>query len=244
MRCSALCSAGIAKLQSNGVNDILDDDESRSLLLHLGHSLIPEQFHTAGSNTARQSDPTDTEPSKLKNKYKIPTNRELRRFAEWFFQFVNAGDRRREAIQRNVALGASAAVDSPTPATTHNRYKRKQQESTPRHAANEKDMHDLDPANFDKGDSSSIPSASNLIDMVKYLSPYYDDDPQLFLNEGIDVIQSIENITPLEQSIIFLAMTRYALLLNRNANNSCSLTICAENIVQVTRMEIKVHFSS
>ena len=105
-------------------------------------------------------------------------------------------------------------------------------------------MHDLDPANFDKGDSSSIPSASNLIDMVKYLSPYYDDDPQLFLNEGIDVIQSIENITPLEQSIIFLAMTRYALLLNRKANNSCSLTICAENIVQVTRMEIKVHFSS
>ena len=55
---------------------------------------------------------------------------------------------------------------------------------------------------------------SDLLRKVMYLSPHYDEDPQLLLEEEeggvVDAIDAVEGITDHDKALIFLTMARYA----------------------------------
>ena len=192
MRCSSICSTN-SHLPNHTTNSILDDEEdSRSTLLSIAYSLVPSQFHSYHNGICNAS------------KYNIPTNQQLYDFSQWFFRFVNAAERRKTIIRQNAAQGA----------VTHSPFTKKRTRkssgttgthSDGMHAKRTLDSGALD----DMGTADNIPSANNLIEKLMYLSPYYDDDPQMFINDGINVIELVENITPLEKVLSFLTMVRY-----------------------------------
>eukprot|EP00804_Cyclotella_cryptica_P013586 CCRYP_012947-RA/>CCRYP_012947-RA protein AED:0.02 eAED:0.02 QI:271/1/1/1/1/1/3/1134/1019 len=219
MRCSSTCSLGVEKTKDGGCAFTPTDNEVKYLLMHVSHSLVPMQFHSTCSDTPNQSYANLSAP---KQKYNIPSNQLVRDFSQWFFQFVNAAERRRNAIRRNVAQGASAAAATGGASPVASRTRRPRRTDNLNHSASKRQRNtrankaeDNNIADSDAGNSfggyqtrSNIPSAKNLITKLMYLSPYYDDDPQLFLDEGVDVIQVAENITPLEKSLLFLLMIR------------------------------------
>jgi hypothetical protein len=210
VRCSSICSE-VVMTQSDGTT--IHGDEDSSLLLNIAHSLVPLQFHPGEVSGSTQNN--------------MPNNKELRDFSQWFFQFVNAGDRRRDTIRQNAAQGAGAAGRSPL---TRKRTRKstaidsRQSKKKTRHGSS--NVSGDNTLNFDASCSfEAVPSrnttsANSLIAKLSYLSPYYDDDPQLFINDGIDVIGLVDSITSLEKVLLFLAMTRYVLTL------STTLVIC------------------
>lgn len=116
----------------------------------------------------------------------IPTASTVKQFSNWFFQFVNqAGQRRRRAMGRNTAQGA---------ATLSARKRRRSN----------------DDLNYQMDQSQQTPStASTLLQRLRHLSPCYDEEPQLFLEqEGVDPIDAVECITPQEKVMLFLVMVR------------------------------------
>ena len=156
MQCSLLCSGG---------GDISVWDESTEIF-HTALSLIPQEFHT-NTNACTST-------------FIIPTASTVKLFTDWFFDFVNhAGKRRRRAIGRNAAQGATA------PST------RKR----------------VDNSGTDQ--SQQRPSTATLLRRLRHLSPCYDEEPQLFLEqEGEDPIHAVESITAQEKVMLFLVMVR------------------------------------
>ena len=160
LQCSSLCS------------DISHDASGiqGEILFNVALSLIPEQFHTDPANSTTASS------------FTIPTVTTVKQFSEWFFEFVdNAAQRRRRAIGRNVAQGA----------TTRSARKRRR----------------TDDASYL---TTQIPTISTLLRRLTHLSPCYDDEPQLFLDEqeGLDPILAVESITAQEKVMLFLTMIR------------------------------------
>ncbi|KAL7489116.1 hypothetical protein ACHAW6_015558 [Cyclotella cf. meneghiniana] len=217
MKCSSLCSVGVENTKDNGNASTPSDCESRCLLMHVAHSLVPIQFHSTPSDSYKRPDANVAAP---KRKYNIPSNQQLRDFSKWFFHFVNAAERRRNAIRRNIAQGASAAAasaagsgGSPRLATSSKRRPRRTSNlnhSTTERRRNtrENEAEENYIPEVDAQAPSNIPSAQNLLTKLMYLAPCYDDDPQLFLDEGVDVIQVAESITPLEKVLLFLVIIR------------------------------------
>lgn len=114
----------------------------------------------------------------------IPTSTTVKQFSAWFFQFVSqAGNRRRRAIGRNAAQGAA----TPTSAR-----KRRRQNSTIRPSRH------------------SVSTSSMILRRLRHLSPCYDDEPQLFVEEeqGVDPIEAVEGIGTEEINLLFLTMVR------------------------------------
>jgi hypothetical protein len=203
VRCSSICS-DVVMTQSDGTT--IHGDEDSSLLLNIAHSLVPLQFHSGEVGGSTQNN--------------MPTDKELRDFSLWFFQFVNAGDRRRDTIRQNAAQGAGAAGQSPltrkrarkSTAIDSRQSKKKTRHGSSNVSGDNKLNFDAS-CSFEAVSSNSTTSANSLITKLSYLSPYYDDDPQLFINDGMDVIGLVDSITSLEKVLLFLAMTRYVLTL-------------------------------
>lgn len=196
VKCSSICSTTDVNIQNKEEPFNTDDGESRDMLLSLAYSLIPSQFHTSSDTTAQN----------------VPTNQELQEFARWFFDFISAGKRRRETIQQNIARGAAASSagsrrrnhSSATASTRSTKKGRGLAEENDSTDSNLRTTQYID----SKTDNNALLSTDNLITKLMYLSPYYDDDPQLFINDGIDCIGLVENITPLEKVLLFLSMVR------------------------------------
>ncbi|KAL7538029.1 hypothetical protein ACHAXR_008231 [Thalassiosira sp. AJA248-18] len=175
----------------------VDDTDERSLLSHVALSLIPQKFHQRDKDTKKAS-------MKSKQSFSsLPTNKQLKEFSHWFFEFVNrAGERRRAALRRNVAQGASA-TRSPSPRRRGRRQSGSTKKSKMKQGQGAK-KHEI---------STNTPIAeeypTNLIQTLMHLSPYYDEDPQLFLEEeGIDAIDAVENISSQDKALLFLVMVR------------------------------------
>ena len=202
LRCSSLCSVG--QSQNHQSSQTIDNDkEEASLLLNTACSLVPAEFHINGNQTPKEADSSSTNCI-------IPTNEQLHNFSEWFFQFANPGERCRIAMQRNVAQGAAGAARSParkrgrtSTAVDCNPSKSKKGGNVSGGNEHGCETHPIELL------SNNILSTNSLITRLMYLSPYYDNDPQLFLNSGIDFIRLVESITPLEKALLFLAMARY-----------------------------------
>ncbi|KAL7454047.1 hypothetical protein ACHAWC_005678, partial [Mediolabrus comicus] len=114
----------------------------------------------------------------------VPTSTTVKQFCAWFFQFVNqAGNRRRRALGRNAAQGAA----TPTSAR-----KRRRRNSTIRPSR------------------PSVTTTSMILRRLRHLSPCYDDEPQLFIEQeqGVDPIEAVEGITTEEINLLFLTMVR------------------------------------
>jgi xeroderma pigmentosum group C-complementing protein len=113
----------------------------------------------------------------------IPTSTTVKQFCAWFFQFVNqAGNRRRRALGRNAAQGAA----TPTSAK-----KRRRRNSTIRPSR------------------PSVTTTSMILRRLRHLSPCYDDEPQMFIEqERLDPIEAVEGITTEEINLLFLTMVR------------------------------------
>jgi hypothetical protein len=198
IQCSSLCSTAHSSQNSTAFIDNSNDndaEESREMLLNLANSLIPAQYHI-------ETDDVHT----------VPTNQQLYEFTQWFFEFINASNRRRDAIQQNVARGAagspavrkrvrrSAAADRQP--SSNKRSRKSATEDAGAQGITCDETTRLD----EKIDE--IPSIKSLVKTLTYLSPYYDDDPQLFMNDGLDVIALVDNITALETVLLFLVMVR------------------------------------
>ena len=262
IRCSQVCGGGAH----------IDESDCRWLLSHVALSLIPLEFHS--DDFSREIKPmaeksTETEmitPKKSNKPYFVPTQRQLQQFSRWFFQFVNhAGLRLREAIRRNISLGASVASTSPL-----TRRRRKERLSGSMEVCYEVGGSKLDKLQphfsfgkkqyprkrrrkkFEKENKNTIErafssvfgveyiltgknstnvgkdldrtqrsscedqSAANLIQKLLCLSACYVEDPQLLLEqedeEGIDIIDVVENMTAQEKVLLFLTMVRFVLL--------------------------------
>ncbi|KAL3777361.1 hypothetical protein ACHAW5_002638 [Stephanodiscus triporus] len=97
------------RLGDGDVDD--DDDRDRSLLSHLAHSLIPQEFHHHRDEGMTKASSKSSSDGSNRSAAIIPTKRMLRRFSSWCFRFLNeAGDRRRAALRRNVAQGAAVTT--------------------------------------------------------------------------------------------------------------------------------------
>ena len=114
------------------------------------------------------------------------------------------------AMQRNVAQGAAGAARSParkrgrtSTAVDCNPSKSKKGGNVSGGNEHGCETHPIELL------SNNILSTNSLITRLMYLSPYYDNDPQLFLNSGIDFIRLVESITPLAKALLFLAMASY-----------------------------------
>jgi hypothetical protein len=111
-----------------------DNDDRRRLLINLAYSLIPQQFHNyhLRSNNDNDDDDDDDDDddnddammttirksSSTNNNYNsiIPTKCMVQEFATWCIAFLNeAGERRRLALHRNIAQGATAAMPATSP---------------------------------------------------------------------------------------------------------------------------------
>lgn len=146
-----------------------------------------------------------------------------------------AGERRRAALERNVAQGAattSFVVASRVSASkkraitlgsnTNGRQATKSVElkDTKPPAKKQRRRGEADAPEDDEGGekpSCTEPmmhqhhssTTTSLVQKLKYLSPCYDEDPQLFIKEeGLDVIHAVESITPDVKVLIFLTMVR------------------------------------
>lgn len=182
MKCSSICSTCDVPTQN------CDDDESRAMLLSLAYSLIPEQFHACDGQGTNSKD-------------SIPTNHQLREFTLWFFEFANAAERRRETVQQNVARGA---VVSPV----HRKRARKSASNISSKKSRKSRRDQADETGQPNATPTDSPTVESLTTKLAYLSPYYDDDPQLFINDGTDVIGLVENISALEKTLLMLVLVR------------------------------------
>ena len=136
-------------------------------------------------NTALSLIPQEFHTEHTPTSFIIPTASAVKIFATWFSQFVNqAGQRRRRALGRNAAQGA--AIPSA----------RKRRRSN-------------DDLNSLMDQSQQLPSTSTLLQRLRHLSPCYDEEPQLFLEqEGVDPIEAVECITSQEKVMLLLVMVR------------------------------------
>ena len=58
--------------------------------------------------------------------------------------------------------------------------------------------------------SQETPSTFTLLRRLRHLSPCYDEEPQLFLEEeGVDPINAVESIASQEKVMLFLIMVRH-----------------------------------
>ena len=185
IQCSFVCG---------GISSNIDEDDG-VLLSHLAYSMIPEDFH-----------------QELDATISIPAKQQLHDFSMWYFQFVNkAGERRRAALQRNVAQGASAAIS-----TRSSRQRGRMQsvgnmtKSAKKQRLND-NVSEIDSASSHTQTNEEMTS-TNLLRKLMYLSPQYDEDPQLFSEEGdgegIDAIAAVERISPHEKVLLFLTMVK------------------------------------
>jgi len=191
MLCEVVQSMQYSYLCGSGSGSELEDDNGM-LLSTLAYSMIPQEFHNQKDDTTAgdQYQPT------------IPTKQQLHNFSKWYFNFVNqAGERRRAALERNVAQGAVAASTS----TTRQRGRR-QSRGNKKQAAKEGGTND-DTSSQTQNDK---PTPINLLQTLMYLSFQYDEDPQLFVEEedGVDAITAVENISSQEKVLLFLTMVR------------------------------------
>jgi len=159
-----------------------------SLLCSGGGDISVQDETTELLNTALSLVPQEfhTDPTtNTHTSFIIPTASTVNQFSRWFFQFVNhAGQRRRRAIGRNAAQGAR------TPSS------RKRRRSN-------------DDVNSRMDQSQQTPDTSTLLQRLRHLSPCYDEEPQLFLEqEGVDPIDAVESITSQEKVMLFLVMVR------------------------------------
>lgn len=189
--CEVVQSMQYSYLCGSGGSSELEDDNGM-LLSTLAYSMIPQEFHNQQDSTGYKYQPT------------IPTKQQLHDFSSWFFTFVNeAGERRRGALERNVAQGAVASTS-----TTRQRGRR-QSRGNKKQAAKKKEgtYNDIDSSSQTQNDK---PTPINLLQTLMYLSPQYDEDPQLFVEEedGVDAITAVENITSHEKVLLFLTMIR------------------------------------
>jgi len=191
MLCEVVQSMQYSYLCGSGSSE--SEDDNGMLLSTLAYSMIPQEFHY------QKDDATTGE-----EKYQpiIPTKQQLHNFSNWYFQLVNqAGGRRRAALERNVAQGAIAS--------TSRRGGRRQSRSNKKQAAKKKKgtHDDIDSSSQTQNDKST---PINLLQTLMYLSPQYDEDPQLFVEEedGVDAITAVENISSHEKVLLFLTMVR------------------------------------
>jgi len=186
--CDVVQSMQYSYLCGSGSGSELEEDGM--LLSTLAYSMIPQEFHNQLDTTTGDN-----------YQATIPTKQQLCDFSNWFFQFVNqAGERRRAALERNVAQGAVAS--------TSRRGGRRQSRGNKKQAAKKKEgTYDMDISSQIQNDK---PKPINLLQTLTYLSPQYDEDPQLFVEEedGIDAITAVENITSHEKVLLFLTMVR------------------------------------
>jgi len=195
MRCS--CTCGGANLDGS--------DDDGLLLSHVACSLIPQEFHPKESTTDDSMGPPD------KSRSAIPTKDQLRAFTQWFFQFVNrAGERRRDAFERNVAQGAASARPR-TPRRRGPRRSAKTKQSTNKAKkgvlVDESDAVD-DASTYAPHNRNAEFSSTDLLQRLLHLSPHYDEDPQLLDEGGVDAIDAVEGISPQEKALLLLAMVR------------------------------------
>lgn len=194
MQCSSISSAASTSQMSPDPRIGKEEEESRALLFNMAYSLVPPRFHS-----------TDSEVQAIDayaRKYNMPTNQQLHDFSQWFFQLVNAGARRRETIRQNHAEGAARQSCVST-----KRSRKSSARSKRRNSNGKAERNDYEP-DINPSYSQGIPSTHDLIKKLEYLSPFYDTDPQLFINDGVDVIGLVENINPLEKVLLFIAMSR------------------------------------
>jgi hypothetical protein len=231
-----------------------DDDDCRSSLLsHLAHSLIPLGFHpprrdddddggdddAITTTTAQLPFPAEKSPPPYRSGKSIrrptttaataivavPTKRTLRLFSSWCFGFLNgAGDRRRAALRRNEAQGASAATATSTRGERRRVRRGRQSEVENTRLVNpSNDEQRVDPPSNDdrylngRTVFHANTTADRLIRTLTCLSPQYDEDPQLYDGGGegggeggvSDAIDAVEGITGHEKTLLFLVMLRY-----------------------------------
>ena len=184
MQYSYLCGSGGSE----------SEDDNGMLLSTMAYSMVPQEFHNQKDNmtTGDQYQPT------------IPTKQQLHNFSTWFFTFVNqAGEHRRAALERNMAQGAVAASTS----TTRQKGRRQSRGKKKQAAKKEGTYDDIDTSSQILNDK---PKPINLLQTLMCLSPQYDEDPQLFVEEedGVDAITAVENIASHEKVLLFLTMVR------------------------------------
>ena len=200
VRYSSICSEVDAYFPKQ-----LDGSNPGDLLLNLAHSLVPTQYHL----TQLEADAP---------KYVIPTDQQLKDFSLWFFDFINAAQRRRNTVQQNIAQGAarrspkvSRGTCKSAPADMAQIETKKRSNSITTSQCEETLGLTMSNPFGDYLSPENVTVINSLVAKLTYLSPYYDDDPQMFLNDGVDVIGLVERISSLEKVLIFLAMVRYVL---------------------------------
>ena len=198
VKCSSLCSEIDA-----GSSNHQNDDNSANLLLNLAHSLVPIQYHHTKLDAS---------------KYVIPADQQLKEFSMWFFDFIDAAQRRRDAIEQNIARGAAGRSPTSNKRTRRSarpdvkRLEKKRRSNSPITSKHDETLSPTVARPSEENSSAEcIPSVDSLMAKFSYLSRYYDDDPQMFMNDGIDVIGLVESITSLEKVLLFLAMVRYVM---------------------------------
>ena len=205
VQCSFVACGGGGSI-IHGNDDSESNDYDRLLVAHVAYSLIPQEFIATPIST--------TTPSHRESKYTIPTVHELRRFSQWSFQFLNqCGKRRRAALQRNLAHGASATIASPdsrqrtrrVPGKVGTKQQSRENQRTP-------SLESLRSQNACRHHQTITNPHSDLLQKVMYLAPHYDEDPQLLIEEegtDVDAIDAVERITPHDKALMFLTMARY-----------------------------------
>ena len=205
VQCSFVACGGGGSI-IHGNDDSESNDYDRLLVAHVAYSLIPQEFIATPISR--------TTPTHRESKYTIPTIHELRRFSQWSFQFLNqCGERRRAALQRNVAHGASATIASPdsrqrtrrVPGNVGTKQQSRENQRTP-------SLESLRSQNACRHHQTITNPHSDLLQKVMYLAPHYDEDPQLLIEEegtDVDAIDAVERITPHDKALMFLTMARY-----------------------------------
>jgi hypothetical protein len=209
LQCSYVTTCG-ASCISGDEFELYDD---RLLLANVAYSLIPEEFH----DNSIASPATKSKGPRASN-FTIPSKHELRRFSLWCFQFLNqCGERRRAALQRNVAHGAAATILTST--------SRQRNRKLPRNYGTKQSIENQMKCTMQESSScpqnrptvtgdrpASMNPQADLLRKVLYLSPHYDEDPQLLLEDEmgvVDAIDAVERITDHDKSLLFLTMARY-----------------------------------
>ncbi len=188
--------------------------DDRLLLANVAYSLIPKEFHASPA--------TKSKCDRASN-FTIPSKNEVRRFSLWCFQFLNqCGERRRAALLRNIAHGAATSISTSTSRQRTRKLPRKngtkqsrenEMKRTMQESSSSETLHSQNHP-IVTGDRQAIMNPqADLLRKVLCLSPHYDEDPQLLLeDEGgvVDAIDAAERITDHDKSLLFLTMARYA----------------------------------
>lgn len=160
----------------------------------IAHSLIPSEF-------VFEEDEEQSVANVFENEFvKVPCLKKVRKFCTWFFDLVNnVVQRRNEAYASNIAAGAPRMrrTRKSNSRTSTNSNKRRQS-STPKEVSSH------------SASSTKINNHDNywnqrLKDVMEYLSPTNDDNPQQY--EGGNYLADM-TITPIDKVILFICLTR------------------------------------